>query len=155
MVRWFSGCAARRWPTVAAPIIVLLLAGCVSPAIDHEGYLGKVHQSATKMEGIIGVAQLTGQLDLQNKLLDSFSDTLITDAEQDAQSVVTSLGSVQPPDEPSTALRDNANSVLQDASDQISDLRIAQRRGDVHGMKQALHQLDTTLSEVQKLQDAQ
>jgi hypothetical protein len=53
------------------------------------------------------------------------------------------------------ALRDNANSVLQDASDQISDLRIAQRRGDVHGMKQALRQLDTTLSEVQKLQDAQ
>jgi hypothetical protein len=55
------------------------------------------------MEGIVGVAQLTGQFDMQNKLLDSFSDTLITDAEQDAQSVVTSLGSVQPPDEPSTA----------------------------------------------------
>ena len=36
-------------------------------------------------------AQLTGQLDLQNKLLDSVSDTLITDAAQDAESVVTSL----------------------------------------------------------------
>jgi hypothetical protein len=125
----------------------------VSPAINAEGYRGKVGHSAQKMVGVIGSAQLASELDLQGKLLDTVADQTISDAEQDAQSVITSLDSVQPPDQASVTLRTRADQILQDASSQLSDLRIAQRRGDQGSMRHTLGELATTLTAVQKLQD--
>jgi hypothetical protein len=138
---------------VGSLVLIVALSSCVSPAINAEGYRGKVNQSAQKMAGIIGSAQLAAELDLQGKLLDTVADQTISDAEQDSQSVSTSLGSVQPPDQTSIALRTQADQVLQDASSQLSDLRIAQRRGDQASMRDALDKLARTLAGVQKLQD--
>ncbi len=78
--------------------VVLLLSACVSPAINADGYRGKVMQSAKKMSGLIGAARLAVQLDLDHKMLRTVTDNVVTDAENDAGSVVTALGSVQPPD---------------------------------------------------------
>jgi hypothetical protein len=134
-------------------VLAAALCSCVSPATNAEGYRGKVGHSAQKMVGIIGSAQLAAELYLQDKLLDTVADQTISDAEQDAQSVLTSLDSVQPPDQASITLRSGADQVLQDASSQLSDLRIAQRRSDRDSMRHTLGDLATTLTKVQKLQD--
>jgi hypothetical protein len=134
-------------------MLIFIFCGCVSPAINADGYRGKVGHSAQRMVGIIGSARLAAVLDLQGKVLDTVADETISDAEQDAQSVITSLDSVQPPDRASITLRTQADQVLQDASSQLSDLRIAQRRGDQASMRHTLGELATTLTAVQKLQD--
>jgi hypothetical protein len=149
---------ARGWRPACRQLVAMLaltvaLTSCVSPAINADGYRGKVGHSAQKMAGIIGSAQLAAQLDLEGKLLDRFADQTISDAEQDAQSVLTSLDSVQPPDQTSITLRSQADQVLQDAASELSDLRIAQRRGDTAGMRQTLAELTTTLGKVQQLQE--
>jgi hypothetical protein len=108
-----------RRPGVAvalSAVVVLGTTSCVSPAINSEGYRGKVEQSAKTLVGIIGSAQLAAQLELDGKMLSTITDELISEAEQDSQSVSTSLDSVQPPNQESISLRDRADSVLQDAS---------------------------------------
>jgi hypothetical protein len=144
----------RRIPlALALAVATLVLASCLSPAINAEGYRGKVGHSAQKMAGIIGSALLVAQLDQQGKSISTFTDSVITDAERDAQSVLTALDSVQPPDQQSIELRDKADPILQQAASQLSDLRIAQRRNDRAAMAQTMGDLSHTLGDVQQLQD--
>lgn len=96
---------------------------------------------------------LAAQLDLDGKMLHTATDTVVTDAENDAQSVLSSLGTVQPPDAASIQLRSRADDVLQNAASQLSDLRIALRRDDKPAMRSALADLGTTLADIQHLQD--
>ncbi|HYU04199.1 MAG TPA: hypothetical protein VEL02_10200 [Jatrophihabitantaceae bacterium] len=148
-----DACGCRRG-TALACAVVLLLSACVSPAINADGYRGKVMQSAKKMSGLIGAARLAAQLDLDHKMLRTVTDNVVTDAENDAGSVVTALDSVQPPDAVSVKLRDHADEILQDASSQLADLRIALRRNDEPGMRAAMDDLANTLVEAEHLQDS-
>jgi hypothetical protein len=144
-----------RRPGVAVALSAMVVLGttsCVSPAINSEGYRGKVEQSAKTLVGIIGSAQLAAQLELDGKMLSTITDELISEAEQDSQSVSTSLDSVQPPNQESISLRDRADSILQDASSQLSDLRIAERGSDHHAMRETLDDLAKTLTHAQQLQ---
>jgi hypothetical protein len=140
--------------TASLVVTACLLCGCISPAINAEGYRGKVGHSAEKMAGIMGAAMLAAQLDLGGKMLQTASDNVVSDAENDAQSVVTSLSVVQPPDEISIQLRSRAEDVLQNAANELSDLRIALRRDDKAGMRSALAELGKTLADVQHLQES-
>lgn len=134
-------------------LTVLTLASCVTPAINAAGYRGKVSQSARKMAGVVASAQLAVQLDLDGKMLHTLTDTVVTNAENDAQSVLNALDSVQPPDHPSIALRDHADNVLQQAASQLADLRIAVRRSDRAAMRSSLGELGKTLDALSHLQD--
>jgi hypothetical protein len=144
---------ARRLALVAGIASVVVLAGCVSPAINVDGYRGKVSQSAKKMVGLVNAARLAAQLDLDGKMLHTITDNVVTDAEKDAQSVLSALDSVQPPDESSIKLRSNADDVLQQAASQLADLRIAVRRRDQPSMRSTLGDLGKTLADVQHVQD--
>jgi hypothetical protein len=106
------------------------------------------------MAGIMGAAMLAAQLDLAGKMFQTASDNIVSDAENDAQSVVTSLSVVQPPDVISIQLRSRAEDVLQNAASQLSDLRIALRRDDRLGMRSALADLGKSLADVQHLQES-
>jgi hypothetical protein len=143
----------RRWGVlcVAAALVV---SGCVSPAINSEGYRGKVSQSAKKMVGLINSARLAVQLDLDGKMLHTITDNVVTEAETDAESVLTSLDSVQPPNHASISLRNDADDVLQQAASQLAALRIEVRRRDQAGMQTTLQDLGKTLGSVQHLQDS-
>ena len=149
----------RWWAVTTGRVIVLALtcglglSSCVSPAHNSAGYRNKVGHAAEKMSGIIGSAQLAAEQNLDGKAFDTFADQVISQAEQDAQSVLGQLDSVQPPDDQSVQLRNQADDVLQSAASDLSDLRIAQRRGDESGMRQSLSDLKDDLAKVQKLQD--
>jgi hypothetical protein len=140
------------YSAVALTACCLVLSSCVSPAVDASGYRDKVSHSAQKMAGIIGSAQLAAQLDLDGRMIATMTDSVVSDAEQDAQSVVNSLDAVQPPDVKSIQLRDAADQVLQDASSELSDLRIYVRRHDHPNMQMTFDELTKTLADVQKLQ---
>jgi hypothetical protein len=134
----------------AALLAAVLLGGCVSPAIDEAGYRGKVGHSVNSMLGILGTARLAGQLDLRGKLTEAARDTVVSDAENDASSVLTSFQTVQPPDEAMIKLYNQADKVLQQAAGDISDLRIAQRAGNHSATMQALSSLGGDLKTLQK-----
>jgi hypothetical protein len=132
----------------------LLLAGCVSPAVNGSGYRGKVQNSAKKMVGIIDSAQLAASLDVDRRMISQVTDDVVSKAETDAQSVLASLDSVQPPDDPAIGLRSRADDVLQPAASELANLRIAVRRQDRATMRSTVAELGRTLRKVQQLQDS-
>lgn len=156
MVRTFRGPAprGRAIASIAVLLAVVTLSACVSPALNDDGYRGKVVQSAKKMVGIIGAGQLAAELDLQGKMISTITDQVVSQAEQDAQSVLTAFDSVQPPTQASVDLRTKADNILQPAASQLADLRVAQRRNDDGAMQETLDQLAKTLKAVQDLQDS-
>jgi hypothetical protein len=133
---------SRLWRDGVAWLLLAALASCVSPALDANSYRDKVTHSAESMGGIVRSAVLAARLDVDGKMLSTVTDTVVSQSEQDAQSVVTALDSVQPPDAGSIKVRSDADAVLQAASNGLSDLRIAVRRGDEASMRDVLAQLE-------------
>jgi hypothetical protein len=130
-----------------------VLSACVTPAIDENGYRGKIDHSAHQLVGVLGVARLAAQLDLDGRLLGSVTDTTITEAENDAGSVLTAFEAVQPPDDAMVTLRSAADDTIQAAVGNLADLRIAMRRGDADGMRQAIAEIEDSIGKLRELQD--
>lgn len=144
---------ARALGTLATAALVLpALTGCVSPAIDDAGYRGKAVHSVDQMLGIVNTARLAVRLDLRGRMIESVTDTVVSDAENDAQSVLSAFETVQPPSERMVLLRSTVDTPLQDAASNISDLRIAERRNERPGERKALGELAKSVAELQKLQ---
>jgi hypothetical protein len=141
-----------RVAITSAVLALAAVTSCASPAIDDAGYRGKVTHSAQAMIGIVGSAQLATELDLSGKMIASVTDNIVSQAEQDAQSVLTALDSRQPPDEASVQLKTHADQPLQDAADELTDLRVAVRRGDHAAERKSLSDLAKTLKDLQQLQ---
>lgn len=119
----------------------VVLSACVSPAVNAEGYRGKVAHSEQRMETVVASARLTAELSLTGKLLHTVADGLVTRAEDEAESIASGLRSVQPPDDASVRLMKRSLPVLEGVADALTDLRLALRRRDETAMKAALSDL--------------
>jgi len=116
-----------------APLIVmaaaLVLAGCVGPARTTSAYEGKATRTANDALSQVQTARLTVQASLQGKMLQSYMETVLSDAEDALSSIQATFGSIQPPDTArADRLRDDLSKALGDASDALGQLRIEARR---------------------------
>jgi hypothetical protein len=144
--------AGRTRALLALAAVVAACGACVSPAIDSAGYEGKTNHAAQRLEGIVNGARLAAQLDLEGRMLRAFTDDIVSQADQDAGSLVSQYDSVQPPNAAMIALRNRADNVLQPAASSLADLRIAVRDGDHAGMRKALEELAKSASDLEHLQ---
>lgn len=142
--------AGITWASLLCALVAL--SSCASPAIDESGYRGKVTHSAQAMIGIVGSAQLATELDLSGKMIANVTDTIVSNAEQDAQSVLTALDSRQPPDQAMVQLKTHADEPLQEAANELTDLRVAVRSNDHAAERKSLSDLAKTLKDLQHLQ---
>jgi len=117
-------------------VAALLLVSCAGPTVTADQYRAKVAQTAKAMNSIVVTAQHAARLDLDGKMLHTVTDTVVSDAEQDADSVQTTIESRQPPDDESDQLRQQVEQPLQQAASLLTDLRIAVRDND-HGKQRA------------------
>lgn len=119
-----------------AALLTVALAACAGPTVTADQYRGKVAQTAKAMTSIIVTAQQAARLDLRDRMLHTVTDTVVSDSEQDANSVQTTIESRQPPDAASDALWRRLDPVVRDTTRLLTELRIAVRRGD-HAAQQA------------------
>jgi hypothetical protein len=145
----------RRVPVgaIASVLMAVALTGCTTPSSGHEDYQQKVATTAEAMSSAVSSASLGARAWLHGRLTDSYADTVVTNAERDAESVITALDSRQPPDEQSIKLKDRADQSLQDVSNALTDLRIALRRDDPAGVGQALRELQQPMQKLARLGD--
>ncbi|HVW43234.1 MAG TPA: hypothetical protein VHC18_17980 [Amycolatopsis sp.] len=132
-------------------LVALFAVGCAGPTVTANQYRGKVAQTAKAMTGIIVTAQHAARLDLDGKMLPTVSDGVVTDAEQDADSVQTTMESRQPPDDRSDRLRRQVEQPLRQATSLLTDLRIALRNDDHDGERAAADALDGPLGAFEQL----
>jgi hypothetical protein len=145
-----AGCRAfwRVASTLTALAATLIVAGCAAPSFDYGDYRGKVDQTAVAMMSAVATGQLAAGQFLAGRSTGAFADAVVTDAEKDAGSIQTALDSRQPPDSRSIALKDQADQAVQSAVTGLGDLRIAVRRADASGIRQAQRELAQALKQL-------
>ncbi len=131
----------RRLLAVLPLITVLLLAGCVGPTLTASGYRHKVTDTVRTVGSAVASGTYAAQLDLDGRLALAVADTVVSNAEDDADSAQSALDSREPPDDRSLAFGDKARQSIQDAVDGLRELRIAVRRGDRAAIRKAIDDL--------------
>ncbi|NNG41032.1 hypothetical protein HJ588_17375 [Flexivirga sp. ID2601S] len=104
-------------------------------------YQTKTRTTARAAAGIVATARAGAKAWQDGKLTHAYADTMVTEAEEDIGSVVSTFDSRQPPTQAAIALRDRIDAPLESASNALSDLRIALRRSDHEGVKSATDDL--------------
>lgn len=136
-----DGELCRLRPLAVASAAILLLAGCASPSPTMSDYQTKTRTTASAVAGIAAVARTGAQQWQHGRLTKAYADTLITEAEDDAGSIIATYDSRQPPTSDAIALKNKIDKPLQDVSNALTDLRIALRRGDHQGVTNAVRSL--------------
>jgi len=120
----------------------LLLSGCVGPATTDAAYSGKAVHATDAAESAVQTAVLTTNLLLRGRIFGSYADVVLSTVEQDVSSVQNSFDSIQPPDDAvSDKLRNGVDALLTSGASDLTDLRIAARRGDTKQMGSLLAEL--------------
>ena len=104
------------------------------------------------MASIVSSADLAASLQLQGRSLSSVTNINVSDAESDADSVVSTFDSRQPPDAESTKLMQKVDTPLQAASSGLTQLRIAVRSRNATAMRRAIRSLSGPLKQLSRLQ---
>lgn len=106
------------------------LSGCVAPAPDDASYESKATQTAQAALSAARTAILSTHTYADDRLPGTYLEPVLEDAEQTLGSVQTTFDSVQPPATAAAdGLRAALDPLLQSAASDVTDLRIAARRG--------------------------
>jgi hypothetical protein len=116
-------------PVAAALVLTACVPHPVGPARTFGKYEGKAATTAESALSAVRTAQLVAVAATRHRLFGPYVATVISEAEEDVSGVLSTFASIQPPDERADALREELTSLLDDAGDHLSTLRIAARRG--------------------------
>lgn len=141
-----------------AVIMSLGVAYVVSPggapqSPNHESWLDQAHTSLDEVSSNIATAQLLLRLVEHDKLLHTYQQVVALDTENSAGKVASHLSGEQP--EPADqAAYGRVTTVLSDASDLLSNVRIALVRGDASqyaGLDRALQKMQQEITKAEGL----
>jgi hypothetical protein len=131
---------------------VLALTGCVTPAFDSGAFRQNARGAVGSGLSETATAELVVRQVLQDRVTDAVADTSLSGCEDAIGPIEDSFGKVQPPHGRDDSLRSDVLSALGDADEAIADARIAARRHDTNGLRQALHDLEATVRTFEQLE---
>jgi hypothetical protein len=117
---------------VTALLVTALLAtGCAGPSRTDEDFRRKAANTAAAMVAVVETARVTAGAAGSGRLLAPYVAVTLSNAEDDANGIVATFDSVQPPSAAADALRAGLDAALQPAASTLAGLRIAARRGQL------------------------
>jgi hypothetical protein len=114
--------------------ILLLCAACVGPARSYGVYESRAAQSADAARSAVQTARAGIEDAAQGDAFAAYVSALLSDAEDTASTAEGHFASIQPPDAASDQLRSDLLPMLQNATNEIEQARIAARRDDVRAL---------------------
>ena len=129
---------------LACAVLLLLCAACVGPARSYGVYESRATESADAARSAVQTARAGIEDAAQGDAFAAYVSALLSDAEDTASTAEGHSASIQPPDAASDQLRSDLLPMLQNATNEIEQARIAARRDDVG----ALVSLDQPLASV-------
>lgn len=122
----------------------LTLTACietVSPARTFDAYEHKAKDTAESVLSAVETARLVARAAGDGESFGPYASVLLSDAEEGAGHAQDVFESIQPPDARSDRLRDELGTLLNQASDHLSTLRIAARRHELNRLPGLAHPL--------------
>ena len=128
------------WLVLAITLTALALSGCVShpvgPARTYSSYEAKARTTASSARSSVATARLLAETASKGKTFGGYASTSASETEDALSATIGTVDSIQPPNARSQELRDELDSLLQDALTRVTDVRIAARRGQFSEMAQ-------------------
>ena len=137
----------RTAPVLAAAV---LAAGCAGSSRSDEDFRRKAANTAESMAAVVETARVTAAAAGSDRLLAPYAGIALRDAEDDADGIVTTFDSVQPPSAAADELRAKLDDVLEQAVSAIADLRIAARRGQLNRLPSLARPLADVSAQLQR-----
>ena len=135
----------RTWATCLLLALVALSGGCVShpvgPARTYSSYEAKARTTASSARSSVATARLLAETASEGKTFGGYASASASESEDALSATIGTFDSIQPPNSRSQELRDDLDSLLQDALTHVTDVRIAARRGQFAEMALVVHAL--------------
>ena len=121
-------------------LTLVALSGCVAhpvgPARTYSSYEAKARTTASSARSSVATARLLAETASKGKTFGGYASTSASETEDALSATIGTFDSIQPPNARSQDLRDELDSLLQDALTRVTDVRIAARRGQFSEMAQ-------------------
>lgn len=119
---------------VLALAAAAVVSGCAGPSRTDDDYRHKAANTAETLQGLIGTVQLAVDAASHHKVPAPYLSVTLAEADDDASATAGTFDSVQPPSDKADQLRDKVDTLLQNTTSILDDLRIAARRGDISAL---------------------
>jgi hypothetical protein len=139
---------------VASAAGLALIAGCATPAWNSGAYVENGKGALDSAISATASAQLAVQQRLAGDAPRPFADVVVTNSESAIAPIESSFGGVDPPTPSEDQLRDAVMQALGTAGDALSQARIAVRRDDEEGMREAEGDLQAAQGQLQSLRES-
>jgi hypothetical protein len=145
---------SRRHLVPAAGCSLILLTGCIAPALDQGAFEQNAKSALESAASETQTAQIALDVLLSGSATNAYADTVVTDSENAMGGIETSFGVVDPPTPTLDKLRDDVLTLLGDADDALAHARIAVRRGDTARLNAAREELETASADLESARAA-
>ena len=115
----------RSWVVAA----MLLVGACTGPVRSSAVYESKAGQTAAVAASATQTALLAVDAAKDDKAYGRYLTQVLVEAEEDAGSAQGTFDAIQPPDRRADELRDQLDELVSEATDTLTELRVAARRG--------------------------
>ncbi|MCU1601642.1 MAG: hypothetical protein JWO22_2351 [Frankiales bacterium] len=132
-------------------LVLVLVAGCVSPSFNDRDYELKAGNTAKAVASSLSTAILGADAARRHKAGEPYLSVLIGNAEKDALAVQSTFDGVQPPNAAADRLKGTVDDLLASATTGLSQMRIACRRGHLDRLPALADGLRSTLDELRFL----
>lgn len=138
---------------VAALLVAALTAGCAPQAPDHSSWTDQAHQSLQDVSSEVATVTLLLRLEREDKVPGKYQQVVAQDSESAVGQTMSTFGGEQP--EPrDDAVYKRVTSLMSDASDLLSEVRIAIVRRDEQAYPDLLRQLEGLQQSLTRAQDS-
>ena len=139
---------------VVSALGLALVAGCATPAWNSGAYVENGKGALDSAISATASAQLAVLQRLDGDAPRPFADVVVTESESAIAPIESSFGGVDPPSPSDDELRDAVMQALGTAGDALADARIAVRRDDDDGLRQAVGDLQAAQARLQSLRES-
>ena len=114
----------------------------VGPARTFAKYEGKAATTAESALSEVQTAKLAADTAQKGNAFGPYTSQVLGDAEESIAGLDGTFGSIQPPDEHADQLAKDLGTMLGDAEDHVTDLRVAVRRGELRDLEDLIAPLE-------------
>lgn len=133
-----------------AAAAVVAASGCAGPSRTDDDYRHKAANTAETARSAVKTVRLGVQADDRHKVTGPYLSILVGRAEDQLSSVQQTFDSRQPPSHRADDIRDALDKLLVQASDTVSGVRIAVRRGELGNLHRFAKDLDDVADQLDK-----
>ena len=142
----------RHLRAVVTACVCVALVGCAGPTVRDSAVRSQAEKSAGSMVSELRTAGLVAEVQIKDNAWWRYADVVVTDAEKAATTIEGTFTSSQPPSREIEPLYRNTSTMLSDAADLVTDLRIAIRRHDTAEINRLRPQLAAAADDLEILE---